>query len=103
MFLNTACSVLRATGFSCSFGGLYQGLWISKFEFLIKKIKVKFPAIIRIRNENKCLIGIRIRIRIKRIRIGNQDFLGKKTQNMSTSNLAVLLHYLCVTGGGLID
>ncbi len=32
------------------------------------------------------------------------NFLGKKkTQYTSTSNLAVGLHYLCVTGGGLID
>jgi hypothetical protein len=36
---------LRAEGFSCSLGVLYGGLGISKLQFLIKKIKIKFPAI----------------------------------------------------------
>jgi hypothetical protein len=35
---------LRAEGFSCSFGVLYGGLGISKLQFLIKKIEIKFPA-----------------------------------------------------------
>jgi len=35
---------LRAEGFSCSLGVLYGGLGISKLQFLIKKIKIKFPA-----------------------------------------------------------
>jgi hypothetical protein len=36
---------LRAEGFSCSLGVLYGGLGISKLQFLIKKIEIKFPAI----------------------------------------------------------
>jgi hypothetical protein len=45
MFLGTGCSLLRAEGFSCSLGVLYGGLRISKLQFLIKKIEIKFPAI----------------------------------------------------------
>jgi len=44
MFLSTGCSLLRAEGFSCSLGVLYGGLGISKFQFLIKKIEIKFPT-----------------------------------------------------------
>jgi hypothetical protein len=36
---------LRAEGFSCSLGVLYEGLGISKWQLLIKKIEIKFPAI----------------------------------------------------------
>jgi hypothetical protein len=36
---------LRAEGFSCSLGVLYEGLGISKWQVLIKKIKIKFPAV----------------------------------------------------------
>jgi hypothetical protein len=43
--LSTGCSLLRAEGFSCSLGVLYGGLGISKWQFLIKKIEIKFPAI----------------------------------------------------------
>jgi hypothetical protein len=45
-FLSTGCSLLRAEGFSCSLGVLYGGLRISKLQFLIKEIEIKFPAII---------------------------------------------------------
>jgi hypothetical protein len=45
MFLSTGCSLLRAEGFSCSLSVLYGGLEISKLQFLIKKIEIKFPAI----------------------------------------------------------
>ncbi len=48
MFLSTGCSLLRAEGFSRSLGVLYGGLGglgISKMQFLIKKIEIKFPAI----------------------------------------------------------
>jgi hypothetical protein len=45
MFLSTGCSLLRAEGFFCCLGGLLGGLGISKFQFLIKKIENKFPAI----------------------------------------------------------
>ncbi len=45
MFLSTGCSILRAEGFSCSFGVLYGGLGIIKLQFSIKKIEIKFPAI----------------------------------------------------------
>ncbi len=45
MFLSTGCSLLRAEGFSCSLGVLNGGLGISKLQFLIKKIEIKFPAI----------------------------------------------------------
>ncbi len=38
--------MLKAEGFSCSLGVLYGGLGISKLKFLIKKIEIKFPAII---------------------------------------------------------
>ena len=37
--------VLRAEGFSCSLGILYEGLGISKLQFFIKNIKQKFPAV----------------------------------------------------------
>jgi hypothetical protein len=46
MFLSTGCSLLRADGFSCSLGVLYGGLGISLLQFLIKKIEIKFPAMI---------------------------------------------------------
>jgi hypothetical protein len=42
MFLCTGCSLLRAEGFSL--GMLYGGLGISKLQFLIKKIEIKFPV-----------------------------------------------------------
>ncbi len=45
MFLSPGCSLLRAEGFSCSLGVLYGGLGISKLQYLIKKIEIKFPAI----------------------------------------------------------
>jgi hypothetical protein len=73
MFLSTGCSLLRAEGFSCSLGVLYGGLGISKLQFLINKIEIKFPAInffqfkvikprIRIRDPNPGSgPGIRIR------------------------------------------
>ncbi len=44
MFLSTGCSLSRAEGFSCSLGVLYGGLGISRLQFLIKKIEIKFPA-----------------------------------------------------------
>jgi hypothetical protein len=43
-FLSTGCSLLWAEGFSCSLGVLYGGLGISKLQFLIKKMEIKFPA-----------------------------------------------------------
>jgi hypothetical protein len=66
MFLNTGCSLLRAEGFSCSLGVLYGGLGISKLQFLIKKIVIKFPAInfFNFRSSNPGSgSGIRIAIR----------------------------------------
>jgi hypothetical protein len=45
MFLSTGCSLLRAEVFSGSLSVLYGGLGISKLQFLIKKIEIKFPAI----------------------------------------------------------
>jgi hypothetical protein len=45
MCLSTGCFLLRAEGFSCSLGVLFGGLGISKLQFLIKKIEIKFPAI----------------------------------------------------------
>jgi hypothetical protein len=36
---------LRTEGFSCSLGFLYGGLGISKLQFLIKKIKIKFLVV----------------------------------------------------------
>ncbi len=75
---------MTAEGFSCSLGILYGGLGKSKLQFLIKKIKIKFPAVISfhfrssnpgsgsgIRNLKKS--WIRIRIRIKSMRIRNPD------------------------------
>jgi hypothetical protein len=44
MFLSTGCSLLSAEGFSCSLGVLYGGQGISKLQFLIKKIEIKFLA-----------------------------------------------------------
>ncbi len=40
---SAGCSLLRAKGFSCSLGVIYGGLGISKWQFLIKKIKL--PAV----------------------------------------------------------
>jgi hypothetical protein len=37
---------LRAEGFSCSLGVLYGGLEISKLQFLIKNIEIKYSALI---------------------------------------------------------
>ncbi len=45
MFWSAGCSLFRTEGFSCSLGVLYGGLGISKLQFLIKKIKIKFPAV----------------------------------------------------------
>ncbi len=45
MFWSAGCSLLRAEGFFCSLGVLYGGLGISKLQFLIKKIKIKFLAV----------------------------------------------------------
>jgi hypothetical protein len=45
MFLSAGCFLLRAEGFSCSLSVLYGGIGISKLQFLIKKIKNKFPAV----------------------------------------------------------
>jgi hypothetical protein len=39
---NAGCCLLRTEGFSCSLGVLYEGLGISKLQFLIKKIKKNF-------------------------------------------------------------
>jgi hypothetical protein len=64
MFLSTVCSLLRAEGFSCSLGVLSGGLGISKLEFLIKEIEIRFPAInfFHVRSSNPGSgSGIRIR------------------------------------------
>ncbi len=45
IFWSVGCSLLRAEGFSCSLGVLYGGLGISKLQFLIKKIKIKFLVV----------------------------------------------------------
>ncbi len=45
MFWSAGCCLLRAEGFSCSLDVLYVGLGISKLQFLIKQIKMKFPAV----------------------------------------------------------
>ncbi len=81
MFWSAECSLLRAEGFSCSLCILYGGLRISKLPFSIKKYKKSFTAVIfqfwsskpwirnwiwiRIRNEEKC--GLRIRIKSMQI------------------------------------
>jgi hypothetical protein len=64
MFLSTGCSLLRAEGFSCSLGVIYGGLGLSKLQFLIKKIEIKFPAInfFYFRSSNP-VSGSRFRIR----------------------------------------
>jgi hypothetical protein len=45
MFLSIGCSLLKAEGLSCSLGILYGGLGISKLQFFINKIEIKFQAI----------------------------------------------------------
>ncbi len=45
MIWSAGCSLLRADGFTCSLAALYWGLGINKKKFLIKKIKIKFPAV----------------------------------------------------------
>ena len=45
MFWSAGYFLCRAEGFSCSLGVLYGGLGISKLQFLIKKLKIKFPAV----------------------------------------------------------
>jgi hypothetical protein len=64
----TGCSLLRAEGFSCSLGVLYGGLGISKLQFSIKKIEIKFPAK---KFFKFSVIKPWIRIRIKSMRIRN--------------------------------
>ena len=44
IFVFKVLDVLRAKGFSYSLGVLYGGLGISKLQFLIKKIKIKFSS-----------------------------------------------------------
>jgi hypothetical protein len=44
MFGSDGCSLLRAEGFSCSVGVLYEGLGICELQFLIKKIKMKISS-----------------------------------------------------------
>jgi hypothetical protein len=39
------CSLLRVEGFSCGLSVLYGGLGISKLQFLIKKIEIKFLVV----------------------------------------------------------
>jgi hypothetical protein len=84
-YRSAGCYLLGAVSFSCSLGILYGGLGISKF--LIKKIKIKFPALnffqfevikpwirirdpdpgsgsgIRIRSKKKCWIRIRTMVK----------------------------------------
>jgi hypothetical protein len=52
MFLSTGCSLLRAEGFSCSLGVFYGGRGISKLQFWIKKIEIKFPIFFNFRSSN---------------------------------------------------
>jgi hypothetical protein len=42
IFWSAGCSLLKAESFSCSLGVLYGGLGVSKLQFFIKKIKIKF-------------------------------------------------------------
>ncbi len=58
MFWSAWCSLLRAEGFSCSLGVLYGYLGISKWQFLIKEIKIQFQAVIFY-----FILGIKPRIR----------------------------------------
>ncbi len=44
-FWSAGCLFFKAKGFSCSLGVLYGGLGIGKWKFLIKNIKIKFPAV----------------------------------------------------------
>ncbi len=46
IFWSAGCSLLRDEGFSCSLGVLYGGLGIGKLQFLIKKKKIRFLAVI---------------------------------------------------------
>ncbi len=48
IFWSAWCSLLRAEGFSCSLRVFYGGLGISKLQFLIKKIKIKFLVVFSI-------------------------------------------------------
>jgi hypothetical protein len=45
IFRSAGCSLLRAAGFSCSLKVLYGGLGISKLQFFIKNIKIKFLGV----------------------------------------------------------
>ncbi len=103
-FWSVGCSLLRAERFSCSLGVLC-GLGTSKLQFLVKKLKIKYPAVnffqfkvirpwILICNPDpesgfailkKCWIRIRIRIRIKSMLIRNPGpRRGSTTSSSST-------------------
>ncbi len=45
IFWSAGCLLLRAEGFSCTLGVLYGGLGISKLQFLIKKMTIKFIVV----------------------------------------------------------
>jgi hypothetical protein len=65
---------LRAEDFSCSLSVLFGGLGKSKLQFLIKKIKIKFPAVnffSILGHPDPQLEKCWIRIRIKSMRIRN--------------------------------
>jgi hypothetical protein len=46
IFWSAGCSLLRVEGFFCSLEVLYEGLGISKLQFMIKNYKKKFSAVI---------------------------------------------------------
>ncbi len=120
MFLSAGCALLRAEGFSCSLGVLYGGLGISKWQFLIKKIKLKFPTVnffsilghqtldpdpgsgsgIRIRNYKKCWIRIRIRIRIKSMRIRNPGIWAAQVRQIYLIFEGRIISSAAAMGGG---
>jgi hypothetical protein len=93
---------LRAEGFSCSWGVLYGGLGISKWQFFIKKIKIKFPAV----NFFPILghqtldpdpgSGSGIRIRIKSMRIRNPDliYIFTRIQSSKKATFHIIFDYL---------
>jgi hypothetical protein len=94
---------LRAEGFSCSLDILYEGLGISKLQFLIKKRYTKFSAVFFfvfwssipwIRIHFKCRIRIRMRIQCDRIHnTGRKGTARHVFRNFSTS--LIKLYSVC--------
>jgi hypothetical protein len=76
--LKCSCSLLMTEGFFCSLGVCYVGLWISKLQFLIKKIKFKISSC-----HFFSILGHQTRIRIQNADPKSGSAIGKNASSGS--------------------